>query len=118
MSGTIQNNLMTVRQGDSFVLNFEIKNKGKPVNLSGASLLMQARDTANNLIFSLSGTMVDAIKGKVALLLSPTQTNIAVGDYNVDIQLTTADGSVNTIWPANVNQIGTLRITAQVTVPV
>ena len=33
MSGTINNNLITVRQGDSFALNFEIKDKcGKPVN--------------------------------------------------------------------------------------
>ena len=118
MSGTINNNLITVRQGDSFALNFEIKDKcGKPVNLTGATLLMQARDDGGNVMFSLTGTAVDALKGKIALLLTPTQTNIAVGDYKTDIQLTGADGSVNTIWPANVNQIGTLRITEQVTIP-
>lgn len=117
MSGTINNNLITVRQGDSFAINFEIKNKCKPVNLTGATLLMQARDEGGNVMFSLTGTPVDALKGKIALLLSPTQTNIAVGDYKTDVQLTGADGSVNTIWPANVNQIGTLRITEQVTIP-
>lgn len=117
MSGTIQNNVIAVRQGDSFALNFEIKNKGKPVNLTGAVLLMQARNEAGAVMWTLSGTPVDAQKGKIALLLSPVQTDIAVGDYKTDIQLTTSDGSVNTIWPANVNQIGTLRITAQVTVP-
>lgn len=117
MSGTINNNLITVRQGDSFAINLEIKNKCKPVNLTGATLLMQARDEGGNVMFSLTGTAVDALKGKIALLLTPTQTNIAVGDYKTDIQLTGADGSVNTIWPANVNQIGTLRITEQVTIP-
>ena len=117
MSGTIQNNIITVRQGDSFSLNFEIKNNGKPVNLVGATLLMQARDEDNNVMFTLSGTAVDAAAGKIAILLSPVQTNIAVGEYKTDIQLTTSDGSVNTIWPANVNQIGTLRITPQVTIP-
>lgn len=118
MSGTIQNNVITVRQGDSFTLNFEIKNKGKPVDLTGATLLMQARNETGTVMWTLSGTAVDLVKGKIGLLLSPLQTNIAVGEYQTDIQLTIADGSVNTIWPANVNQIGTLRITAQVTVPV
>ena len=118
MSGTINNNLITVRQGDSFTLNFEIKDKcGKPINLTGATLLMQARDDAGNIVFALESAPVDALKGKIALLLAPAQTNIAVGDYKTDIQLTTSDGSVNTIWPANVNQIGTLRITEQVTIP-
>ena len=117
MSGTIQNNLITVRQGDSFALNFEIKNKCKPVNLTGATLFMQVRDDGGNVMFALSGTPVDAQNGKIALILTPLQTNIAVGDYKTDIQLTTADGNVNTIWPANVNAIGTFRVTEQVTIP-
>ena len=117
MSGTIQNNLITVRQGDSFALNFEIKNKCKPVNLTGATLFMQVRDGGGNVMFALSGTPVDAQNGKIALILTPLQTNIAVGDYKTDIQLTTADGNVNTIWPANVNAIGTFRVTEQVTIP-
>lgn len=76
---------------------------------------MQVRDSNNNLIFAVSGTDVDIKNGKMALLLTPTQTSAQVGDYNTDIQLTTADGSVNTIFPANVNQIATFRITEQVT---
>lgn len=117
MSGTIQNNLITVRQGDSFTLNFEIKEKCKPVDLTGATMLMQVRDGGNNVMFSLSGTAVDVKNGKMALLLTPTQTNIAVGDYVTDIQLTMPDGSVNTIFPANVNAVATFRITEQVTIP-
>ena len=116
MSGTIQNNLITIRQGDSFTINLELKNKCKPVDLTGASLLMQVRDDNNNLMFAVTGTPVDVLNGKMALILTPTQTNIALGDYNTDIQLTLSDGSVNTIWPANVNQIGVFRITEQVTV--
>lgn len=116
MTGTIQNNLITVRQGDSFALNIEIKNKCKPMDLTGATVLMQVREKgSNNLIFSVTGTAVDATNGKVALLLTPTQTGASIGDYVCDIQVTTSDGSVNTIWPANVNQIGTFRITEQVT---
>ena len=116
MSGTIQNNLITIRQGDSFTINLELKEKCQPVDLSGASLLMQVRDQNNNVMFSVEGEPVDILNGKMALVLTPSMTNIALGDYNTDIQLTLADGSVNTIWPSNVNQIGTLRITQQVTI--
>lgn len=116
MSGTIQNNLIIVRQGDSFTLNFEVKERCKPLNLTGASMLMQVRDSGNNVMFAVTGTPVDVLKGKMALILTPTQTNIAVGDYVTDVQLTMADGTVNTIFPANVSAVATFRVTPQVTV--
>ena len=115
MTGRIVNNLIEVRQGDSYPLNIQVKRGCKPVNLTGAIMHMQVRDENNNLMFTLSGTPVDVVNGKMVLLLSPTETNIPVGDYVTDIQVTTTDGSVNTIFPANVNQIATFRITQQVT---
>lgn len=115
MSGYVQNNIITVRQGDSFALNFELRDKCKPVDLTGAVMLMQVRDDSGNLMFSVGGTPVDAVNGKIAILLTPLQTNIAVGDYNTDIQVTLSDGSVNTIYPANPNQIATFRVTEQIT---
>lgn len=115
MTGRVVNNLIEVRQGDSFAINFFIKRGCKPVDLTGSTILMQVRDENNNVMFTLTGTDVDALNGKMALLLSPTETNIPVGDYVTDIQVTTSDGSVNTIFPANVNQIATFRITQQVT---
>ena len=115
MTGRIINNLIEVRQGDSYPINIEVKKGCKPVDLTGATTLMQVRDENNNVMFTLTGTMVDAVNGKVALLLSPTETSIPVGDYVTDIQITGADGSVNTIFPANVNQVATFTITPQVT---
>lgn len=115
MSGTIQNNLITVRQGDSFVINLAVKRNCKPVDLTGATVLMQVRDEGGNVMFGVTGTAVDVVHGKMALLLTPAETSINVGDYRTDIQITGADGSVNTIFPANVNAIGTFRITPQVT---
>lgn len=115
MTGRIVNNLIEVRQGDSFTINLEVKNKCKPVNLTGASLLMQVKDSGGNLIFQVSGTAVDALNGKIALLITPTMTAAAVGDYVTDIQLTKADGSVDTLFPRDVNAIATFRITPQVT---
>lgn len=118
MTGTVQNNIITVRQGDSFALNLEIKNGCTPVDLTGATLLMQVREKDGGaLVFEVSGTAVDALKGKMALLITPEMTaTAALGDYVTDIQLTGADGSVNTIFPSDVNKIGTFRITAQVSV--
>lgn len=115
MSGTMNENLITVRQGDSFTINFELKEKCEPVDLTGATMLMQVRDDSGNLMFSVTGTPVDALNGKMAILLTPLQTNIAVGDYLTDIQVTLSDGSVNTIYPANPNQIATFRVTEQIT---
>ncbi|MCQ2734691.1 MAG: hypothetical protein MJ212_01915 [Alphaproteobacteria bacterium] len=115
MSGTIQNNLITVRQGDSFAINICVRKACKPVDLTGATLLMQVKDAGGNVMFAVNGTAVDVVHGKMALLLTPSETNIAVGDYVTDIQLTGADGSVNTIFPANVNAVATFRVTPQVT---
>lgn len=116
MTGRIVNNLIEVRQGDSFTINLEVKDKcGKPINLTGASVLMQVRDSGGNLIFQVGETPVDVLKGKVALMITPTMTASPVGEYNTDIQLTTSDGKVDTLFPRDVNAIGTFRITPQVT---
>lgn len=116
MTGRVYNNVIEVRQGDSFALNVEVKNGCKPVNLTGATLFMQVRDKdEGNVIFEVSGTAVDVVHGKMALLITPTETSNPVGEYVTDIELTGADGSVNTIFPADVNKIGIFKITAQVT---
>lgn len=115
MAGRIYNNIIEVRQGDSFAINICVRQNCVPADLSGATIRMQVRDEGDNVMFEVTGTGVDVKHGKMALLLTPEMTDIAVGDYVTDIQVTTADGSVNTIFPANVRQIGTFRITPQVT---
>jgi len=116
MTGQINGNTITVRQGDSLGIYINASEDCKPVDLTGASLLMQVREQdSGNLMFSLQGVSVDIAKGKMALLLTPMHTSIPVGNYVTDIQLTLADGSVNTIYPANVNQVAIFRITPQVT---
>jgi hypothetical protein len=115
MSGKIQNNIITVRQGDSFALNLQINDENGPVDLSGAELSMQVRNSDDLLMFEVQGTTVSSEEGKMVILLTPGQTNIAVGEYKCDIQLLGSDGSVNTIFPANINQIGAFIVTEQVT---
>lgn len=115
MTGRVVNNLIEVRQGDSFPINLQIKRRCKPVNLTGASVLMQVKDSGGNVIFQVTDTPVDALNGRTVLLITPQMTSAPVGEYVTDIQLTESDGSVNTIFPENVNAIGTFRITEQVT---
>ena len=115
MSGKISNNIITVRQGDSFTLNLQINDEHGLVDLSDSELIMQVRGNNDVLVFEVLGTPVDLEHGKTAIILTPLQTNIAVGQYKCDIQLTTKDGSVNTIFPADVNQIGVFSVTEQVT---
>jgi len=116
MTGRITGNLIEVRQGDSYVINLQVLNEcGKPVDLTEANVMMQARDTNNNIVMQVDGTPVDVLNGKVALIITPGMTAIDVGNYETDIQVTMQDGSVNTIFPENVNAVGTLRITRQIT---
>lgn len=115
MSGKISNNVITVRQGDSFALNLQICNEQGSVDLSDSELIMQVRNHNDALMFEICGTIVDSQNGKYAIILTPQQTNIAVGQYKCDIQLTTSDGSVNTVFPADINKIGVFSVTEQVT---
>lgn len=115
MSGKIQNNVITVRQGDSFALKLQISDENGPVNLSNAELVMQVRNANDVLMFEVIGVIADCENDKMVLLITPEQTNIAVGEYKCDIQLNGSDGSVHTIFPANINQTGVFVITPQVT---
>ncbi|MBQ8481604.1 MAG: hypothetical protein IJ532_03635 [Alphaproteobacteria bacterium] len=115
MSGRIVNNLIEVRQGDSFNIMLQISSCGEPADLANNIVRMQVRDEQNNIMFELTGNVVDENNGKVVLCITPQESSIEVGDYKCDVQLETADGSTNTIFPLNVNQIGVFRITPQVT---
>lgn len=118
MTGRIlqNSNVIEVRQGDSFTITLNIKRDCKDVDLTGSKLNMQVRKMDDNqLMFDLLGTEIDIQAGRIALILTPAQTGIDVGDYKTDIQLTTSDGMVNTIFPADVNRIGIFRVTEQVT---
>lgn len=116
MSGKIKNNLIEVRQGDSFVITLRVFSNDKTLNLADSVVRMQVRDSENKLMFEILGDMIDKEKGLIVLSVSPQNSNIKEGDYKCDIQLETTDGSVNTVFPTNVNQIGVFRITPQVTV--
>ncbi len=109
-------NIIEVRQGDSFVIRLNFKKMSPAIDLSNAEIFMQVRKKSDDsLVFELVAQAMDSQKGCFAFILSPEQTNIEVGEYKTDMQLKTSDGSINTFFPDNVNQIGIFRITEQVT---
>lgn len=118
MTGRIlQNgNVIEVRQGDSFTIRMNITKNNSRIDFAGAKINMQVRGFEDNTLkYDLLANTIDISRGQFALVLTPTHTNLPVGDYKTDIQLTTNDGSINTIFPADVNKVGILRITEQVT---
>lgn len=118
MTGRIlQNgNVIEVRQGDSFTIRMNITKNNSRIDFTDAKINMQVRGFEDNTLkFDILANTIDAGKGQFALVLTPTHTSLPVGDYKTDIQLTTNDGSINTIFPADVNKVGVLRITEQVT---
>lgn len=115
MAGNILPNLIEIRQGDSFDMPVHFKSDGKDLDITGFLLKMQVRDNAGKIIISKVGSISDALRGRACISLSATDTNIAVGDYVTDIQVTFANGQVHTIFPQNINAVATFRITEQVT---
>lgn len=118
MTGRIlQNgNVIEVRQGDSFSIKINIHKGEGDFDLTGSEVTMQVRKMDDNeLKFSKLATEIDIQKGLVALILTPDDTSIEVGEYKTDIQLSTPDGQINTIFPSDVNKIGIFRVTEQVT---
>lgn len=118
MTGRIlpNGNIIEVRQGDSFTIRLKITKNNSQIDLSDSVVKMQIRNFDDNSIKSeLYATPIDITNGMFALILTPTTTSLEVGNYKTDIQLTTKDGAINTIFPADVNKIGVLRITEQVT---
>lgn len=118
MTGRIlQNgNVIEVRQGDSFTIKINIHKGEGDFDLTGSEVTMEVRKMDDNeLKFSKLATEIDIQKGLVALILTPADTSIEVGEYKTDIQLSTPDGQINTIFPSDVNKIGIFRVTEQVT---
>ncbi len=115
MSGILNSSGITVRKGDSFTIVIRFKTEQGVLDISGARIKMDVKDASDTLLFSKSGELTDAINGLAAIELTPQDTDIEVGEYKTDIQITYANGQVHTIFPQNINKIGYFRVTNQVT---
>lgn len=115
MAGRVLNNLIEVRQGDSFDMPIHLTSEGKDLDISGFVFKMQIRNEEGNIILSKTGEIADALRGRACMNLNSKDTSIPTGDYLTDIQVTFANGQVHTIFPQNTNTVAIFRITEQVT---
>ncbi len=117
MAGYVTQNGIVVRQGDSFDILLQFRNgRGKTLDIEGWSVKMSVFDeNKKELKFTKEGEIIDAAAGKARIELKPADTALAVGDYVTDIQVTTDQGDVHTIFPQDINRVGFFRITEQVT---
>lgn len=118
MSGNIiiPANIIEVRQGDTFIISFQVKKDCSAYDLDGSIITIKANDKATNLtVLEKTAVGVDMVNGKMALVIDPQDTeNIAVGDYECIIKITFQNGDVHTIFPEDVRKIGIFRVTPKV----
>lgn len=115
MSGILNSRGITVRKGDSFTIVLRFKTEQGLLDISNAKIKMDVKTMADKLLFSKIGEITDAVNGLAAIELTPQDTNLDVGDYKTDIQITYADGQVHTIFPQDINKVAYFRVTSQVT---
>lgn len=116
MAGKIYNNIIEVRQGDSFDLKLKFNKDCETLDLTNCVVKMQVRGIEDNLLkFEVVADDIAAVDGTCLLRITPDQSNIPVGDYYTDIQITLANGAVHTVFPSDVQKVGVFKITKQIT---
>lgn len=120
MVGKIMPQYIEVKQGDNFTIRLQFRDhcNGEFINIANASLKMQVRTASDNrIIFTKTGFIDDAAKGKAHIALLPVDTKDLSADekYVTDIQITFANGEVHTIYPANIATVAAFIITPNVT---
>lgn len=110
-------NLITIRQGDSYELELQFRkgNCAQAIDMTDCIVKAQARNDSNEVVFEKTADSINIEQGLYCLRFTPSETNISVGDYRMDIQYMMPDGSVHTFFPSDPDKLGTLRITEQVT---
>jgi hypothetical protein len=114
MSSKITDKYIAVTQGDSFILPITFTG----LNISGAFIRMQVRtkdEKASLLIDECVSNHLNPKEGKTCIRLKPEQTNIPVGVYETDIELTMPNGDKKTFYPAKVGTVAQFRVTKQIT---
>jgi hypothetical protein len=93
----------TRKRGDTYADEIIVKSKatGLPINITGYTLVMTLdpsatpADSSKN-VYQLTGTILDAVNGRVEFAPSPTQAN-QVGGFYYDVQMIDGAGRKRTI---------------------
>lgn len=91
-------------QGDTrpaLLVNLTDDTTGDPISISGATVRLKFRAVGGSAILStLTGSVIDGANGQVAFYWAqdPTSLQGAPGDYEGEIEITFADGQVQTVY--------------------
>lgn len=114
MTSKITDKYIAITQGDSFTLPITFKG----VDITGAQVRMQVRTKDDKSSLLIDECVTEHLKpkeGKTYIRLKPTQTNIPVGIYETDIELTMPNGDRKTFYPPKVGVVAEFRVTKQIT---
>ena len=117
MSGKLTSHGITIRHGDSFNILMQFKTPQQNFDLTNSEIRMSVRDTEKpqNPIISKTAEIIDSVNGKARLVITAQDTNINIGEYETDIQITLPNGDVHTIYPQNLSKPAYFIITPDVT---
>ncbi len=115
MAGILRPGSITVRRGDSFDIVLHLMSGGRDFDLDACSVKMSVKNETGQLLLSKTGEIFASAEGKARLKLTAADTNLVPGTYRTDIQVTFKNGDVHTVFPQDINQVGVLIITPDVT---
>lgn len=102
---------LTITQGDEKAYNLAFKSGNTPLDITGATLVMTVkRSLSDDAVITKTVTAhTDAEAGETTVTLSPTDTDLPLGKYFYDMQISGGTVSKKTVLK------GTLEIVWQVT---
>lgn len=112
MSFKITQKGISVTQGDTLYIPLQFHH-----NITGATVRIQVRDSdTDELMIDKSVTdHLSPTRGETLLKLNTTDTQIPVGVYNMDMEITFLSGDKITFFPPKTGTIGRFQVTQQVT---
>lgn len=91
--------LIVIRGGQAFAETVQYVHAGQPVNIDGADIQMELRDTGSTLIFNPTTandgiTVTDAVSGQMRIQISPSETTAYQPGSNQELSVSlTVDGT-------------------------
>lgn len=115
MAGIMTHNSILIRQGDSFDIVMQFKNKnGSPLDINGSKIFLTVEDENKMLKFKIVGEIIDAVNGKARIKILPKHSRQKAGIYAANIEIVFKNGDVHTIFPQDLSSNAIFQISAEV----
>ena len=115
MAGIMTHNSILIRQGDSFDIVMQFKNKnGTPIDISESKILLTVQDKDKILKFKIIGEIIDGVNGKARIKILPKHSEQEAGIYAANIEIIFKNGDVHTIFPQDLTSNAIFQISEEV----